>query len=106
MAAHLQPIDVGPTIDVDKQIVIVGRSESCDVVIESKKISRQHCCLALLSDQLLARDLGSTNGIWKNGTRVDETTLDLGDVLTIGDVRFRVAELNGKAESPTGQTSL
>jgi pSer/pThr/pTyr-binding forkhead associated (FHA) protein len=100
MAARLVPLESGPAIHVDKQIVVIGRSQGCDFVVESSKISRQHCCLAYVSQQLIARDLGSTNGIWKNGERVEETVLQLGDVLTIGDVKFRVDELGDVAIAP------
>lgn len=99
MAARLVPLSTGPQIDVDRQIVVVGRSVTCDFVVESKKISRQHCCLALVSDKLIARDLGSTNGIRRNGKRVEEVALEIGDELTIGDIVFRVTELNGTSSA-------
>lgn len=75
---------------VDKAIVIIGRSESCDVVLASKKVSRQHCCLAKVDDRLVVRDLGSTNGLRINGRRRDQGQLAPGDVLTIGDARYRL----------------
>jgi len=72
--------------------VLSGRQSDCDVSLtESRKVSRRHCCLAQVNNQILARDLGSTNGIFLNGERVKrECRLKLGDELMIGDLKFRL----------------
>ena len=80
---------------VDKPILLFGRVDECDVVLNSKKISRRHCCLAQVRDYLVVRDLGSTNGVRVNGTRVTEGKLVAGDELTVGNYRFRVASGGG-----------
>jgi pSer/pThr/pTyr-binding forkhead associated (FHA) protein len=68
----------------------VGRHPECDVRIELRKISRRHCCLALVYDRVVIRDLGSRNGVRVNGSPVDEATLLPGDEVAIGPVIFRV----------------
>lgn len=87
-------------IVVDKPILLVGRSEDCDVVIDSKKVSRHHCCIAQVDDRLVVRDLGSTNGIRVNGERTDEGRLCFGDELAIGDQPFRVTREEGRVPTP------
>jgi len=52
-----------------------------------------------VSDYLVIRDLGSTNGVRINGDRVAEGRLDDGDEVTIGANRFRV-ELDGTSQPP------
>lgn len=90
MPAQLLALDDGPSILLDKPILLLGRHPECDIQIDSRKISRRHCCIAQVSDYLVVRDLGSTNGIRINGVRVVEGRLAPGDELTIGNSRYRV----------------
>src|SRR5215472_14909809 len=90
MPAQLIALTEGPNILLDKPILLLGRHPECDIQIESRKISRRHCCIALVNDYLIVRDLGSTNGIRINGVRVLEGRLAVGDELTIGNYRYRV----------------
>lgn len=90
MPAQLLSLTEGPNILLDKPILLLGRHPECDVQIDSRKISRRHCCIAQVSDYLVVRDLGSTNGVRINGERVNEGKLAPGDELIIGTFRYRV----------------
>src|ERR1700719_3545412 len=90
MPAQLVALTEGPSILLDKPILLFGRHPECDIQIDSRKISRRHCCLAQVDDYLVVRDLGSTNGIRINGVRVLEGYLKGGDELTIGNQRYQV----------------
>jgi predicted component of type VI protein secretion system len=90
MPAQLLSLNEGPNILLDKPILLLGRHPECDVQIDSRKISRRHCCIAQVSDYLVVRDLGSTNGVRINGVRVLEGRLAPGDELTIGTYRYKV----------------
>ncbi len=90
MLAQLVALSEGPNILLDKPIMLFGRSTECDIQIESRKISRRHCCVAQVNDYLVVRDLGSTNGIRINGVRVGEGRIKAGDELTIGSHRYQV----------------
>src|SRR5437868_303301 len=90
MPAQLLSLNDGPNILLDKPILLLGRHPECDVQIDSRKISRRHCCVAQVSDYLVVRDLGSTNGVRINGVRVLEGRLNEGDELTIGTLRYQV----------------
>lgn len=91
MVAILQPLKNHKPIPIDRAVILVGRGEDCDVVINgSKKISRKHCCLVHSDQNFLIRDLGSTNGVWVNGKRIDrESEMRDGDRVAIGDVKFQ-----------------
>jgi predicted component of type VI protein secretion system len=80
----------GPSILLDKPILLLGRHQECDIQLVSRKVSRRHCCIAQVGDYLVVRDLGSTNGIRINGVRVLEGHLKPGDELTIGSYRYQV----------------
>src|SRR5258708_14630764 len=90
MPAHLLSLASGQSILIDKPILLFGRHEECDVQLNSKKVSRRHCVLAQVSDYLVIRDLGSTNGVRINGERVVEGKLRPGDELQIGNFKYQV----------------
>lgn len=90
MIAQLVALNDGSSILIDKPILLVGRHPECDIQIDSRKVSRRHCCIALVADYLVVRDLGSTNGVRINGVRVTEGNLKSGDELTIGNHRYQV----------------
>jgi predicted component of type VI protein secretion system len=91
MPAQLVALTEGPSILLDKPILLFGRHPECDVQLHSRKISRRHCCIAQVNDALVVRDLGSTNGIRVNNERVIEARLQDGDELALGNYRYRVA---------------
>src|SRR3954462_11436071 len=90
MPAQLLSLSHGPSLLLDKPVLLVGRHEECDIQLNSRKVSRKHCIIAQVGEALVVRDLGSTNGIRVNGVRVDDGTLRTGDELTIGNFRYQV----------------
>jgi len=90
MPAQLLALTDGPSILLDKPILLLGRHGECDVQLNSRKVSRRHCCIAQVRDHLIVRDLGSTNGVRINGQRVLEGKLRGGDELTVGNFRYQV----------------
>ncbi|QDU33716.1 FHA domain-containing protein FhaA [Poriferisphaera corsica] len=75
--------------------VVIGRKNTCDLRIPLSSVSRQHCEITIDGDQVLLRDLGSSNGTLLNDNRVQESLLKAGDEITIGPVVFTVV-VNGK----------
>lgn len=92
MLMHLVPLSNGPLIPLDKPIVFFGRAPECDVVLlNSRKVSRKHCCIAQIDDHFVIRDLGSMNGVRVNGKPVSrEARVNAGDEVHIGDIGFRM----------------
>jgi DNA-binding response OmpR family regulator len=67
----------------------VGRAVECDIVITSKRVSRQHACVRRDGWQVLLEDLNSTNGTYLNDERLlSPTELRDDDRIKIGDVVF------------------
>lgn len=77
-----------------KPVTLIGRREDCDVRIPLGEISRKHCKLTRESESVLVEDLGSSNGTFVNGKRVQSASLAPGDTLQIGSVVF-VIQLDG-----------
>jgi pSer/pThr/pTyr-binding forkhead associated (FHA) protein len=90
MRAQLLPLDGSPAITINKDLVIIGRKEDCDVRLEHKSVSKMHCVLVKTDGLLLLRDLGSTNGTRVNGTRVRRAALLPNDQVSIAHYKFRV----------------
>src|SRR5438132_10060535 len=91
MPAQLLSLNGGPNILLDKPVLLIGRHPECDIIIDSRKVSRRHCCIAQVADYLVVRDLGSTNGIRINGVRVLEGRLNDNDELMIAGLRYRLS---------------
>jgi pSer/pThr/pTyr-binding forkhead associated (FHA) protein len=90
MHAQLVPIDGSPTIEVVKSLSIVGRKEDCDIRVDHKSVSKQHCVIVRGDGMLHVRDLGSTNGTRVNGRRVRRAALLPNDQVSFASVRFKV----------------
>lgn len=89
MPARLVSLSGHADIRLTGALLVVGRDRCCNVRIDSPKVSRRHCCLALLQGTLLVRDLGSTNGIEINGTPAADGRLQAGGILSIANLRYR-----------------
>ena len=72
---------------------VVGRAMTSDIPVFDPTISRRHAELAVEGDQVSVRDLGSSNGTFVNGNRVQEFRLASGDFVTFGKVRFQLKDL-------------
>jgi len=99
MPARLVALDEGSDIPLDRSMVVVGRHPLCDVRLDSLRISRHHCCMTQDKEEVVVRDLGSTNGIRINGERVERGRLRPGDELSIAHIRYRLE--NGVAQDMT-----
>ena len=80
-------------VRVDSSRFLVGRMPGASLCIPSPTVSREHAELTVVDRGLLLRDLGSTNGTYVNGTRIQQPcTVNHGDLLQFGQVVFRVVQ--------------
>ncbi len=73
---------------LNKDHVIIGREVKCAIMLNDNSVSRQHSSITRLAEGYLLRDLGSSNGTYVNGQRVQEYLLCDGDRVSIGDIEF------------------
>jgi EAL domain-containing protein (putative c-di-GMP-specific phosphodiesterase class I) len=66
----------------------VGRIESADLCIDSTRVSREHAVITRHGKKYHVHDLGSTNGTFLNGQRVEEAILGDGDQIMFADFEF------------------
>src|SRR5271166_4379252 len=90
MRAQLIPLDGGDAIEIVKDMTVVGRKEDCDLRLDHKSVSKQHCVIVKTDGLLLLRDLGSTNGTRVNGQRVRRAALLPNDQINIASLAYRV----------------
>ena len=77
-----------------RDMTVIGRREDCDLRIPLGEVSRKHCRILRDGDTLKLEDLGSSNGTFLNGSRVQETLLSPGDTIQVGPVVF-VLQVDG-----------
>jgi type II secretory pathway predicted ATPase ExeA len=78
--------------------LLIGRTEDCDLKLDSSFVSRRHCQIVTEGEQSMIEDLGSTNGIAVNGGRHQRGlrhVLSPGDEVRIGD--YTLCYLNADA---------
>lgn len=77
----------GRTFTFDQhETFLIGRSESAHFCLpEDRYFSRNHCILEIAPPQIFLRDLGSTNGTYVNGQRVESIYLKNGDHIQGGE---------------------
>jgi len=80
--------------------MVVGRAVNCDCAIVDATVSRRHAELTVAQNGLQVKDVGSSNGTFVNGVKVDSYFVVPGDTLTFGKVAFRVEELAPVAPLP------
>jgi hypothetical protein len=75
-------------------LTYIGRSEDNQLRLLDPGVSRRHVLVMATPGGYTIRDLGSQNGTYVNGTRVDESPLTDGDRITIGEINlvFRGAQ--------------
>ncbi|MGF1679246.1 MAG: FHA domain-containing protein [Candidatus Methylacidiphilales bacterium] len=66
-----------------------GRSNSCDIIISDKTVSRYHAEFEVNNQEVIIRDMGGRNGTRVNGRQVKEARLSNNDSVSLGMVLMR-----------------
>ncbi|MEL6106277.1 MAG: sigma 54-interacting transcriptional regulator [Planctomycetota bacterium] len=85
--------------------VVLGRSSSNDIAIRSEKASRQHARIWSASSGWMIEDLGSRNGTFVNGDRVESRELSEGDKIEIAGFSLEFVHRIQSAEGPVASPS-
>jgi len=81
------------------QEIVIGRSSELDMVLVEEMVSRKHARIALTDGTISIEDLGSTNGTFVNGEKVQQGTLREGDRVLIGTNILKVVAAPQDAEA-------
>lgn len=78
------------SFSLTRETTVLGRREDCDLRIPLGEVSRKHCRLVQEGPTLRLEDLGSSNGTYLNGRRIQEAIVNPGDAIQVGPVLFAV----------------
>lgn len=84
-------------VHLDGDRMVIGRLASCDICLADANTSRQHAALVREGAGWAIEDLGSTNGTFVNGERVESLRLKDGDVIVIGVTELGYHETDRRA---------
>lgn len=89
----------GRTYELKVDRTTVGRVEDNAFQIPEASVSSHHCEILLRGDQVIIKDLDSTNGTYINGQKVDEGPLKPGQILRLGQLEMRLESGDAKEAS-------
>jgi DNA-binding NtrC family response regulator len=75
---------------IDVEPIVIGRSKEVHVVLNDHEVSGVHCELRALTEGILVRDLGSTNGTFCGSVRIREAVVTGKTELTVGSTRLAI----------------
>jgi pSer/pThr/pTyr-binding forkhead associated (FHA) protein len=97
----------GRTYELKAEKTTVGRVEDNTFQIPDGSVSSHHCELLLRGNDVVVRDLDSTNGSFINGERITEAVLKPGHILRLGMVEMRLETGEpAAAKKPPGKGPL
>lgn len=85
----------GAEFSLNKPTLRIGRDENLDIWINHKSISHEHAELQIADGKVSVFDLDSANGMRVNGIQASRAVLETGDILQLGQVRFRFLPAEG-----------
>jgi hypothetical protein len=96
---------MGTEFPADRPLVRLGRGSGSEVILQDSQASRQHAEISQQGDQVVIRDLGSTNGTYVNDERViGSRLLRPGDRIRIGDTILAYESGFASAAAPAAAT--
>ncbi len=84
------------------ELLTLGRSSDCDVVIDDSVVSRHHADLCRVAGGWEISDAGSLNGLTLDGKKVQSHRLNDGDVIAISDTVTLAYSASAEAAAPGG----
>jgi len=95
----------GRTHELKADKTTIGRVEDNTFQIAEASVSSHHCEVLLQGNDVVIKDLNSTNGTFINGEKVSESPLKPGQTLRLGQVEMRL-EVEGVAPAPAPAASV
>lgn len=92
-------LDLGRLCAVGATPISVGTAASNDMCLSDRRVSRIHCQLFVRGDQVVIRDMNSTNGTYLDHTRVQEAMVRPGARIRIGTTELTLQSLALSADS-------
>jgi pSer/pThr/pTyr-binding forkhead associated (FHA) protein len=95
--------DAGRACEASGPELSIGSAAGNELELSDPTVSRHHCTIRVREHGFQVRDLGSTNGVWIGGVRVESGTLRPGTAMRLGSARVRFEVLIGQLREPLGE---
>ncbi|MBX7168839.1 MAG: FHA domain-containing protein, partial [Pirellulales bacterium] len=95
--------DQGARFELRPPVVALGREAASDIQLHDTEVSRQHAELRLEQQRCTIVDLGSSNGTFVNGERVDTRELTSGDHVQVGTTLLLFTGAVDEADGDIGE---
>ena len=90
--------NAGARFLLDRDVTTIGRHPDCDIFLHDVTVSRRHSEVRRAGEVFTVIDLGSLNGSYVNGERLEQHSLDSGDELQVGRFKLLFLGALGKEE--------
>lgn len=90
----------GRTYELKVERTTVGRLEDNAFHLPEQSVSSHHCEILLRGNDVVIKDLNSTNGTFINGEKISEQVLKPGQILRLGSVELRLEGDGAAAAAP------
>lgn len=83
-------------MEIGTKPLVIGRVSESDIMVRDSFVSRVHAGIGYAESQFTLKDLGSTNGTYRNGARVFQCPLTTGDRIQVGNTTlvFELVDAN------------
>ena len=79
------------TVKLQSGALSIGRADDNDLHISDITVSSHHAQIFTYLDASYIEDLGSTNGTYLNGKRIQKHTLHIGDIIKLGKHEYEIS---------------
>jgi hypothetical protein len=80
-------------VEITQEFLFLGAGEDNHITLSDDKIAKQHCQILRTETGFRLLDLGSGNGTWVNGQRIQQVDLKEGDVIQMGRVKMAIKDV-------------
>ena len=98
------PNGVEKAFPMRQLVMAIGRSDQCEISVKDGSVSGKHAEVMKMNGEIRVKDLGSANGIYVNGERVEDAELYDGDIIRMGQTSIRVDIVGGKPRPNSGMS--
>ncbi|HEY3498523.1 MAG TPA: sigma 54-interacting transcriptional regulator [Polyangiaceae bacterium] len=89
-------------VQVEEQ-AIIGREPGSDILVEAEQVSRRHALVRRNGPLLVVEDLGSRNGTYVDGRRIEKAPLEAGSLLRVGESLALISALFDRDDPRFGE---
>jgi hypothetical protein len=92
---------IGTIVSLREGTTVLGRGDTCQLVIQSSGVSKQHAKIEVLPGKVIITDLASRNGTFVNGVQIRTKSLRVGDKISLHEVLMEVVDVS-QIPAPAG----